>query len=320
MKNKIENLFKENITFLILPNSSKNSKQITVNKFLLNFLFTILIVYILFTSYNSFFLSSKNAKIKKQLNSAYKKIDEYEMQTSNLNKKLEIKKQKIITLNENLTKSKNEYAKKIDELKTLEKEFTYLINEFNTNNNFNISVPTSRALPNEKMYLRENELSNYNDFYKLIKDDIKKYDKLITKFEEKIEFIECKPDLLPIKGNITSDFGYRRHPILKTWGEHTGVDIDANSGDPIKAAGAGVVIFSGYDGSYGNIIIISHGFGYKTIYAHNSKNLVKEGTQVKKGQLIAQIGNTGRSTGPHVHFEIQKNNKPINPNKLINFN
>jgi len=242
------------------------------------------------------------------------------MQTSNLNEKLREKEQKIISLNKNLIDSKNEYAKKIDELKTLEKDFTYLMNEFNNNNNFNLSVPTSRALPNEKRSLRENKNSNYNDFYKLIKDDIEKYNKLITKFEEKIEFIECKPDLLPTKGNITSDFGYRKHPILKTWGQHTGVDIDTKVGTPIKAAGAGVVIFSDYDGSYGNVVIVSHGFGYKTIYAHNSENLVKEGAQVKKGQIIAKVGNTGRSTGPHLHFEIQKNNEPINPSKLVDFN
>ncbi|MGM0378262.1 MAG: peptidoglycan DD-metalloendopeptidase family protein [Bacillota bacterium] len=320
MKNKITNLFKENITFLFLPNSSKNSKQITINKFLFSFLFTISIIYILFTSYNSFFLSNKNAKIEKKLTNAYQKIDKYKIQASNLNEKLKEKNNKIVSLNEKLEKNKNEYAKKIDELKTLEKEFTYLMTEFNTNNNFNLSVPTSRALPNEKRSLRENKTSSYNDFYKLIKDDIEKYDNLIAKFEEKIEFIECKPDLLPTKGKITSDFGYRKHPILKSWGEHTGVDIDTDLGNPIKAAGAGVIIFSGYDGSYGNVIIISHGFGYKTIYAHNSENLVKEGSQVKKGQIIAKVGNTGRSTGPHVHFEIQKNNKPINPRKLVDFN
>ena len=112
----------------------------------------------------------------------------------------------------------------------------------------------------------------------------------------------------PVSGyRLTSKFGYR-------WGRmHYGLDLACSTGTPIKASDGGTVIFSGYSGSYGNVVKISHGNGYVTIYAHCSKLLVSSGTKVYQGQHIANVGNTGRSTGPHCHFEIQKNGVAVNP-------
>ena len=116
----------------------------------------------------------------------------------------------------------------------------------------------------------------------------------------------------PVSGyRLTSKFGYR-------WGRmHYGLDLACSTGTPIKAADGGTVIFSGYSGSYGNVVKISHGNGYVTIYAHCSKLLVSSGTKVYQGQHIANVGNTGRSTGPHCHFEIQKNGVAVNPLKYL---
>lgn len=96
------------------------------------------------------------------------------------------------------------------------------------------------------------------------------------------------------------------------WG-HTGIDIDNRSYPPIYAAAAGTVEFSGRLGGYGNLVIINHGGGLSTYYAHNSVNYVAKGTQVTKGQTIAKMGSTGRSTGPHLHFEVRRNGRPVNP-------
>ncbi|SCG83894.1 putative metalloprotease HI0409 [Proteiniborus sp. DW1] len=119
----------------------------------------------------------------------------------------------------------------------------------------------------------------------------------------------------PVPGNtrISSPFGYRIHPILKTKKMHTGIDIPANSGVPVKAAGEGTVQFSGTLGSYGKCVIIDHGGQIATLYAHNSSLLVKEGQKVNKGDTIAKIGNTGMSTGPHLHFEVRKNGTYVDP-------
>ena len=117
----------------------------------------------------------------------------------------------------------------------------------------------------------------------------------------------------PTKGRVSSEFGWRVHPILKKRKYHTGIDIAAGSGNPIVAADSGVVIFSGLNGGYGKVIILDHGAGISTVYAHCSVLLVKQGEMVVKGNLIAKVGSTGFSTGPHLHFEVRKNGTPINP-------
>jgi murein DD-endopeptidase MepM/ murein hydrolase activator NlpD len=115
------------------------------------------------------------------------------------------------------------------------------------------------------------------------------------------------------RGVVTSEFGWR-------WGRrHNGIDIGLPIGSDVKAADGGVVIFSGTKGGYGKCVIIDHGANLKTLYAHNSKLYVRKGDKVFKGQTIAASGNTGVSTGPHLHFEIQKNGTPVNPRKYLKF-
>ena len=117
----------------------------------------------------------------------------------------------------------------------------------------------------------------------------------------------------PTSGVVTSRFGAR-------WGRtHTGIDIGAPTGTPIKAAAGGTVIFSGWKGTLGKLVVVSHGNGVQTYYAHCSSLLVSSGQTVSAGQLIAKMGNTGRSTGPHLHFEIRSNGYAINPQSYIGF-
>lgn len=119
--------------------------------------------------------------------------------------------------------------------------------------------------------------------------------------------------ITPAAGPITSPFGYRVHPIFGTVRFHTGVDIGAEYGSPILAADSGTVIDAGWLGGYGNCMIIDHGGGYSTLYAHCSELYAAVGQSVTKGQHVAAVGSTGNSTGPHLHFEVRINGDPVDP-------
>ena len=121
----------------------------------------------------------------------------------------------------------------------------------------------------------------------------------------------------PIMGRINSPFGWRQHPITRRKDFHTGIDIKANRNDPIKAAGSGKVVYSGWMGGYGKVLVIEHSNGQSTLYAHCSSLLAGKGASVSSGQLVARVGTTGRSTGPHLHFEVRNGNSPVNPIKYL---
>jgi murein DD-endopeptidase MepM/ murein hydrolase activator NlpD len=132
------------------------------------------------------------------------------------------------------------------------------------------------------------------------------------------ERLSATPSIMPTNGWLSSAYAHMRtHPILHEARPHLAVDITAPRGTPIEAPANGVVVFSGWDGGYGNVIRIDHGFGIVTRFAHASKLLVRVGTRVKRGQPIALVGNTGLSTAPHLHYEIHVNGRPVNPLNYI---
>lgn len=148
----------------------------------------------------------------------------------------------------------------------------------------------------------------------------KSYDELTKEVNSKGKMMASIPAVQPVdsrklRGAI-SGFGYRIHPIYKIRKMHAGIDFTAPVGTPIYATGDGVVISAASERGYGNNIMINHGYGYVTKYAHMSRFKAKKGERVKRGDVIGYVGNTGASTGPHLHYEVFKNGKTINP---INF-
>lgn len=131
------------------------------------------------------------------------------------------------------------------------------------------------------------------------------------------ERLACTPSIWPVRGTITSSFGYRRSPFGSRREFHDGLDIAAPYGTKIAATADGVVTFTGYVAGYGYTVRINHGYGFETSYCHNSKILVKPGQQVKRGQAIAHVGNSGRSTGPHLHYMVKQNGVLKNPREFI---
>ena len=162
----------------------------------------------------------------------------------------------------------------------------------------------------QKLELIEKKLSSQS----------RSFDEVFEITKEKQKMLKAIPSIQPINNRdltrIASGFGMRMHPIYKILKMHQGMDFTAPVGTEIYATGDGTVEKVGWTGGYGKTILINHGYGYKTRYAHCSKFKCKKGQKVKRGDHIGYVGNTGQSTGPHLHYEVFKNNRQINP---VNF-
>ncbi len=134
---------------------------------------------------------------------------------------------------------------------------------------------------------------------------------------DQISISRSTPKGWPTRGWLSSYFGKRKSPFSGRIVMHEGLDIAANTGTPVVAPADGIVARVEYSSTYGNTVVIDHGYGYQTLYAHNSRNLVKVGQRIKRGERIAQVGNTGVSTGPHLHYEVHLNGVPINPRTFL---
>jgi murein DD-endopeptidase MepM/ murein hydrolase activator NlpD len=130
--------------------------------------------------------------------------------------------------------------------------------------------------------------------------------------------LAATPSIMPTQGWLSSAFSaMREHPILHLARPHEGIDISAPMGSPIEAPAAGIVIDTGWETGYGNTVTINHGFGIVTKFAHASKILVKKGQRVSRGERIALVGNTGLATGPHLHYEVHVDGRPVDPLKYV---
>lgn len=134
---------------------------------------------------------------------------------------------------------------------------------------------------------------------------------------DQISISRATPKGWPTRGWLSSYFGKRKSPFTGRTVMHEGIDFAANVGTPVIATADGIVAKVEYSPTYGNTVVIDHGYGYQTLYAHNSRILAKSGQRIKRGDKIAQVGNTGMSTGPHLHYEIHLNGIPINPRPTL---
>jgi murein DD-endopeptidase MepM/ murein hydrolase activator NlpD len=148
--------------------------------------------------------------------------------------------------------------------------------------------------------------------------------KNVEKVDEIKDYLRIQKDLYlatpkgyPVGGRISSSYGTRIGPFSEGRVLHSGIDISATPGTPIQATADGVVSFSGWNPQSGYLVVIEHGCGFSTAYAHNKTNLVKIGQQVKRGDIVGHVGSSGRSTGPHVHYEVWEKGKRVNPNKFF---
>lgn len=136
-------------------------------------------------------------------------------------------------------------------------------------------------------------------------------------FDSQRSLLASTPTIWPVRGWITSSFGQRMSPFTGRLQMHEGLDIAARPGTPVKASAEGVVIYSGWKSDFGKLVTIDHGYGYRTRYGHMSKIYVKNGQRVKRGDALGAVGSTGRSTGPHLHYEVKVRGLPVNPKTYL---
>jgi murein DD-endopeptidase MepM/ murein hydrolase activator NlpD len=140
---------------------------------------------------------------------------------------------------------------------------------------------------------------------------------LEQKFVAQSRLLSSTPSIAPVRGILTDGFGGRSDPFTGEPGQHNAVDISSAVGQPVRSPADGIVVKAEWANGYGNVIFISHGYGYSTRYGHLSNFAVRAGQRVKRGDVIGYVGSTGRSTGPHLHYEVRVNNNPVNPLEYI---
>ena len=138
-----------------------------------------------------------------------------------------------------------------------------------------------------------------------------------TYLDDRASLVSAHPSVWPVRGWLTSRYGYRKNPYGGGTKLHAGIDIAAPRGTPVVAPSDGHVIFAGYHTAYGNLVVIDHGYGLSTKYAHMSRLHVRVGQRVHANELIGRVGNTGRSTGPHMHFEVHQDGASVNPLRYL---
>lgn len=264
------------------------------------------------------FFATKHSVENKLMASKIVKLEQAIDQISSERKQL---KQKIAAINENNSRSINELQVQHDlETTSLKLENAKLISsavsELNERSELIEHVMANVGVKLKKQEVRDNDKSNEGGVF-IPAEQGPSYNQLLERADNYLSTIRSIPIGRPINGDITSRYGTRTDPLNDANAFHTGVDIRGKKGDKIYATAAGVVTKSFRNGGYGNFIEIDHGNGYKTRFAHLQNYIVKKGEHVKRGQIIGQVGNTGRSTGPHLHYEILLGNKTVNPSKFM---
>ncbi|MBD7913008.1 MULTISPECIES: peptidoglycan DD-metalloendopeptidase family protein [Clostridium] len=253
-------------------------------------------------------LMSMDSKLMKEVKEIKEALEKEKVtlqkKVDNLNEeslKVEALKNEQVNAQKEFILEKNKYETEMNELKNLEDAKQKVVN----------------SLSSEEKALQE-KIGDLNDFNEGLQKQIDEFFNNIngnSNVDNKIS--NGEGFLKPANGAVTSPYGPRVHPIFGTNGFHTGVDFGAPNNSSIYASKSGRIVFAGVQSGYGNTVIIDHGGGVQTLYAHCSSILVSYGQNVARGQVVAKVGSTGNSTGPHLHFEVRINGKHTNPMQYL---
>jgi murein DD-endopeptidase MepM/ murein hydrolase activator NlpD len=304
-------------TLLVISDASSRVRKLKISHNVLRSIFVIAIIVIA-----SGVILFSNLVLTRQ------KLDEKVVEIQRLEDKMQYKEVEMANLEkktqeiESKTKILENYLKEVEELDRMVRDITgkggYAgeVAIYTTELSADVDLEQD---PNEIYYYIDDQEQELDDIDALLDEllevapalsEILSLDK--QEMEDHIYLMDHTPTIWPTWGTVTSQFNERRYGY---W--HKGFDVGNKTGTPIYATAAGVVIYSGWHGSYGRKIVIYHGFGYTTVYAHLYRLNVSVGDEVEKGEVIGQMGSTGRSTGPHLHYEVLVDGIPSNPQNFL---
>jgi murein DD-endopeptidase MepM/ murein hydrolase activator NlpD len=307
---------KKEFSFFILSNTGSPIKQITAPGSVVRYGLFFFVVCVVLMGYLTFdYITLKKAS----LNNRYlqSKVSVQQDEISNQHKQIQFFAGEITNLRSKLTDLYG-FEKKIRAMANIKGKKDELKEGF-----FGIGGSSPADL-DTKIPITEKHNSLMREMHEQVdelnlatKRQAEGFKSILSFFEEQRSLLASTPAIRPAYGGTTSTFGYRTSPFTGLREFHKGYDIAANDGTPIVATANGTVSQTEYNGSLGNLIVVNHGHGMVTRYAHASKILKKPGAFVKRGEIIALIGDTGRSTGSHVHYEVHLNGIPVNPDNYM---
>ncbi|MGM0370382.1 MAG: peptidoglycan DD-metalloendopeptidase family protein [Bacillota bacterium] len=261
-----------------------------------------------------------------RFNAAYKEIRflvPYKQRVEKLKQKNNYLQSKLSNLSDKTEQIKEQFNQIKEENHKIKEMIDFQNQEdISSNNNVKLPQASTASATNDSSsgVLINNTRRNLSALDEGINDKKKDLSDLKQDIINYKDYLASKPKGWPIldrKGRITSDYGRRFHPVLKKQIFHEGIDIGVWYNHKVVATGKAKVAFSGWKSGYGRTIILDHGYGYRTLYGHNNKLLVRTGEVVKRGEEVALSGNSGRSTGPHLHYEVLVNGNHTNPRQFF---
>ena len=302
---------KKKITFFILGNTGSIIKRTTVSRGVITCLTISIAVCLILFSIVIYDYLNKQEKIVNQ----QEKIVNQQEEIVNQRKQLKAFAADINSLKSKLVDLKD-FEKKIRNVADIEEDADQE-NLFGVGGSIPEDFDTQIPITEEYNSLIREMHEQTQQFNLAAINQKKSFESLFNNLEDQRNLLAATPAIRPTDGWISSTFGYRTSPFTGLREFHNGLDIATQKGTPILAAADGVVTFAGTKGLMGKLIVIDHGYGMVTRYAHIHKMLKKRGDAVKKGDTIALVGNTGRSTGSHLHYEVHLDGIPVNPAKYI---
>ncbi len=329
MYKRLKQFWNKRVCLIVVPDGAGTTKKLTLHIPIIQLIAALIVLGALINGGFSFYTYIENHALSSNNHALSDELLVKEDRIARLESIVFEQQTEISGLKGEINKSATYFDQKFNDLREVQSYVDELLVTLNESTDAQINLPIHRSLEERRDVLSTSKeddvdiidgqlaLSSEDEITRLLKEETTNYAELVEDLTKNLTFLEAQPNLVPTTGRLTSSFGYRRHPVSGYRDYHNGIDLAANRGTPVMASGTGIVTFAGWNGAYGQVIVLDHGYGYKSVYAHLNDMSVHVGDRIKKGNTIGSVGTTGRSTGPHLHFEIHFQDTPVNPSNVL---